>query len=170
MSHAHAAVAQLTKMLNNLDGWLEKAVQHAQKKGFDPAVLLETRLSPDMFPLRRQIQAACDGTKFLAARLAGVDAPKHADGDQPLDELRARIRDVVAFTSSIPAASYGAADERVVGLPFLPGKGLSGADYLHQMALPNTYFHIVTAYAILRHSGVDLGKVEFIGALPLRDV
>jgi hypothetical protein len=170
MSHVHQSVLQLAKMLRNLDRWLDKAVEQAKQKGYDPANLLQARLAPDMFTLSRQIQSVCDGVKFTAARLGGKDAPKHPDGELGLDELRARIRSVLDFVGGFKEADFAGAEERVIPLGFMPGKGLIGSDYLHQMNLPNTYFHLAMAYAILRHNGVDVGKMDFLGDANLRDL
>jgi hypothetical protein len=170
MSNAHASVVQLTKMLKNLDGWLDKGVAHAEKKGFDPAVLLEARLAPDMRPLMFQIQAACDGAKFCAARLSGKEAPKHPDTETTLDQIRSRLKAVIEFCSSFKESDFANADSRSIPLVFLPGKGLKSNDYLNEMQLPNTYFHFTMAYALLRHNGVELGKQDYIGSLNLIDV
>jgi hypothetical protein len=171
MTDFHAQLVQMTKMLKNLDRWLEKASEHAKAKSFEPAVLLQSRLSPDMFTLSRQIQAACDGVKFLAARVAGKDAPKHADSDQlTLDELRARIASVLEYAGSFTAKDFEGADKRIVPLGFMPGKGVDAADFVNEMNVPNTYFHLCMAYAILRHNGVNLGKQDFIGSMKLRDL
>jgi hypothetical protein len=169
-SQAYASVVQLTKMLKNLEGWLDKAVAHAEKKKFDPAVLLTARLAPDMHPLMNQIQSVCDGVKFCAARLAGKDPPKHPDTEKTLEEARARIKKVIEYTSSFKESDFTGSDDRAVPLGFMPGKGVRGADFLNEMNLPNTYFHLVTAYAILRHNGVDVGKQDYIGSLNLIDV
>lgn len=169
MSLYQASVPQLKKMLNNLDKWLDAAVAHAAKKSFDPAVLLEARLAPDQYPLTRQIQACCDGAKFTAARLAGKEAPKHPDTETTLDELRARIRSVVEYLDTFTEADFAESKARKVALPFMPGKVLSSGDYLNEMALPNFYFHVTTAFAILRHNGVDVGKMAFIGSLNVQD-
>lgn len=169
MSLYQASVPQLKKMLNNLDKWLDAAVAHAAKKSFEPAVLLEARLAPDQYSLTRQIQACCDGAKFTAARLAGKDPPKHPDTETTLDELRARIRSVVEYLDTFTEADFAGAKERIVALPFMPGKALTSGDYLNEMALPNFYFHATTAYAILRHNGVDVGKMAFLGSINLRD-
>ncbi len=169
MSFYQATVPQLKKMLNNLDKWLDAAVAHAKAKSFDPSVLLTARLAPDQYSLTRQIQACCDGAKFTSARLAGKEAPKHPDTETTLDELHARIRSVVEYLDTFTEADFADTKDRTVALPFMPGKVLSAADYLNEMALPNFYFHVTTAYAILRHNGVDLGKIAFIGSLNLRD-
>jgi hypothetical protein len=163
------SVPQLAKMLENLDRWIEKAVEHAKKKGFDPNVYLSARLAPDQYPFVRQVQAACDSAKFPAARIAGKEPPSHPDTEQTIDELRARIAKVLEYLRSLAPEDYAGAESRLVKLPFAPGKGARGQAYLIEMALPNFYFHMVTAYAILRHNGVDLGKRDFIGQLTLED-
>jgi hypothetical protein len=169
MSLVHAQIAQFKKMLHNLDGWLEKATSHAKAKNFEPNVFATARLAPDQYPLTRQVQAACDSAKFVTARLAGKEAPKHPDTEQTMDELRARIRSVTNWLDGFKEADFNGAEERVIELPFLEGKVISGAQYLVEMASANFYFHVTTAYAILRHNGVDLGKRDFIGSLPARD-
>jgi hypothetical protein len=170
MSEIHSSVVQLSKMLKNLDSWLDKAVAHAEKKKFDPSVYLEARLAPDMFPLTRQIQAACDGAKFLAARLSGKEAPKHPDTEKTLDELRARIRSVIEYLATFKASDFDGAEQRVIPLGFMPGKGLSASEWRLGFNLPNTYFHICMSYAILRHNGVELVKGDYIGALDIKSL
>jgi hypothetical protein len=170
MNQTYASVVQLTKMLKNLDGWLDKAVEHAKSKNFDPERLVQARLSPDMYSLSRQVESACDGVKFTAARLAGKDAPKHEDGEHGLDTLRARISSVIDFVSSFKESDFEGAESRVVPLSYMPGKGVVGADYLNELNVPNTYFHFSMAYAILRHNGVPLGKMDYLGSINLRDV
>jgi hypothetical protein len=170
MSEIHTTVVQLSKMLQNLDSWLTKATEYAQQKKFDPNVLVDARLAPDMYPLSRQVQAACDGAKFLAARVSGKEPPKHPDTERTIDELHARIRSVREYLGTYSARDFEGAASRMVPLPFVPGKGLAARDFLEQMSLPNTYFHVCMAYAILRHNGVPLGKTDYIGALELKDV
>mgnify|MGYP001628035504 CR=1 FL=1 len=172
MSHDAAlfdTVTQLAKQLRNLDAWIAKAVEHAVAKEFDPANYLELRLAPDMFTFRRQVQSACDAAKFVPARLTGRDAPKHEDGPQSLDELRARIADVIAYLEGFEAKDFDGAAERAIAMPFLGEKKILGKDYLTELALPNHTFHLTLAYAILRHAGVALGKRDFIGGLRLVD-
>jgi len=164
-----ATVPQMSKMLTNLNRWLDKAVAHAEAKKFDPAVLLSQRLAPDQYPLLKQIQAACDSAKSAAAHLSGQTQPKHPDTEQTLEEIRARIATCLAYLATFKASDFEGAETRPVSLPFLPGKTILGADYLNEMALPNFYFHITTAYAILRHNGVNVGKIDFIGGLKMRD-
>ena len=169
MSLVFASVLESKKMLNNLDTWIEKGVAHAKAKSFDPNVLLAMRLAPDQYPLLRQVQSSCDNAKFLAARLTGKEAPKHPDTEQTVDEVRARIHTCVSHLDTFKASDFDGAETRVVTLPFMEGKVISGSDYLTEMALPNFYFHLMTAYSILRHSGVPLAKFDYIGSLNVRD-
>ncbi len=170
MSLYEVSVPQFTKMLRQLETWLDKGVAHATAKKFEPANLLAARLAPDMYPLTRQIQAACDAAKFAGARLTGKEPPKNPDTETTIDELRARIHSTIAFLGTLTAKDFDGAEKRMVPLSFMPGKGLHGADYLVEMALPNFYFHLTTAYAILRHNGVDVGKIDYVGGLTLQDV
>jgi hypothetical protein len=169
MNTFQATVPQLIQMLNNLDHCLEAGIAFAKKKSFDPDVLLTARLAPDQYPLSRQIQVACDSAKFAAARLAGKQAPPHPDTEKTMDEHRSRIRTCVAYLETITSADFDGADERRVSLPFMEGKWLHGHDYLVQFALPNFYFHVTSAYAILRHNGVAIGKMDFIGSVSFQD-
>ncbi|MBS2016302.1 MAG: DUF1993 domain-containing protein [Deltaproteobacteria bacterium] len=167
----YANVTQMKTMLHNLDRWLVKAGEHAKSKGFDPNVLLQSRLAPDQYPLIRQIQAACDAAKFAAARVAGKAPPSHPDDETTYEQARARIAKVTDYLASFSANDFEGGETRKVPLSFLPGKGMVGEKYLAQMASPNFYFHVTTAYAILRHNGVDLGKRDYIGdGLELIDV
>ncbi len=168
MSLYDLSVPQFKKMLGNLDKWLETSEAYAQKKSFDPNVLLAARLAPDQYPLTRQIQSACDSAKFAVVRLTGKEGPKHPDTEQTIAELHARVKSCVAFLDSVKKEDFAGAETRKVELPFLENSVLLGTDYLVEMALPNFYFHITTAYAILRHNGVDVGKRDFIGSLTLQ--
>ena len=164
------SVPQFSKMLKNLDAWLEKAIENAKERSFDPEVLVGARLAPDQYPLSRQVQSACDSAKLACARLAGKEAPKHPDTETTLAELRQRIQSVVAYLATIGPADVDGQERRPVHLPFLEGKVIDGEDYLSEFALPNFYFHIAHAYGILRHNGVKLGKMDYIGGLNgLRD-
>ena len=165
-----ATVQQHTRMLQNLDRWIDEAVEYAKSKNFDPNVLLQSRLAPDMYPLVRQVQAACDSAKFTAARLAAKDPPKHPDTEQTIDEVHARIRNVVEYLKTFREEDFAQTDGRVVPLSFMPGKGCAAVDYVFEMQSPNFFFHVNMAYAILRHNGVALGKIKYIGGLTLRDV
>lgn len=168
MAFYEASVKQMSKTLGNLDRWLERSVGHAEKKRFDPNVLLASRLAPDQYALVRQVQSACDAAKFGAARLAGKEPPKHPDTEQTMDELRARVRAVISYLDTFTAADFAGADERAIELPLFQGNVLEASDYLVEMVLPNFYFHVSHAYAILRHDGVELGKRDYVGRLNLR--
>ena len=161
----YQVISQCTQTLKNLETWLDKAEQYATVKKFDVGVLMTGRLAPDMKPFIYQVQSACDYVKAAAAWLSGQTPPKHEDNEQTIDELRARIRKTVAFAESVKEAQYGGASERKVSLSWAPGKVLGGQDYLLQMTIPNTFFHMVMAYAILRHNGVDIGKMDFLGPI-----
>lgn len=159
-------VAQCTQSLKNLETCLDKAEQFAAAKNFDVGVLMTSRLAPDMKDFIYQVQSACDYVKAAAAWLSGQTPPKHADSERTIDEVRARIRKTVAFAASVDPAQYAGARERKVKLSWAPpGTVIGGADYLLQVAIPNLYFHITTAYAILRHNGVDVGKRDFLGPI-----
>jgi hypothetical protein len=160
-----ASVSQMKKMLTNLDKWLDIAVEHAKKKSFEPNVLVDLRLVPDQYPLVRQVQAACDNAKFAAARLAGKDPPSHPDTEKTVEELKARIQKVLTYLGEFSEKDFEGAETRKVTLSFLEGKHLLGRDYLVEMVQPNFYFHVTTAYAILRKNGVELGKRDYIGSL-----
>jgi hypothetical protein len=159
-------VAQFAKMLENLDRWLEAGVAYAQKRKFEPDVLAQARLAPDQYELTRQVQSACDAAKYAAAYLSGQPAPSHPDTEKTLAELRTRLRTCVQYVRSIPASQYAGAIERRVAPAWLGGKWMRGDHYLAAVAIPNFYFHVTTAYAILRHNGVELGKLDYIGAMP----
>ncbi|MDQ3037412.1 MAG: DUF1993 domain-containing protein [Myxococcota bacterium] len=162
-------VPPMAKMLANLDAWLDKAVVQAEAKKFDPAVLVQARLAPDQFPLVKQIQAACDQTKFAAARVAGKEPPKNADTEQTIEELKARIRGAREYLATYRAEDFEGAESRVIPLFFAPGMAMAAPDFAREYALPNFYFHAMTAYAILRHNGVDLGKRDYISGLTMRE-
>lgn len=170
MSVYDSTVPQLIRTLGQVHRWLDKAQAYAEQKKFDVSVLLNARLSPDQFPFVRQVQIISDNAKGLAARLAGVTPPAFEDNEKTVEELRARIDKTLEFLKTLDRAQFEGSAERTITLPFMPGKGLKGSDYLTAFALPNFYFHATTAYAILRHNGVDIGKFDFIGDVPLFDV
>jgi uncharacterized protein len=161
----YQAILQCTQTLRNLERWLDKAEESSAAKRFDVGVLMSDRLAPDMKPFIYQVQSACDYVKAAAAWLSGQTPPKHDDNERTIDEVRARIRKTAAFAESVTEAQYAAAAERKVSLSWAPGKVLGGEDYLLQMTIPNVYFHIAMAYAILRHNGVDIGKMDFLGPI-----
>src|SRR5690606_499800 len=138
-------VVRTARMLRNLEKWIDKAVEHAEAKGFDPETFVEFRLAPDMFTFARQVQAACDAAKFAASRVAGQEAPKHEDNETTLAELRARIRSTVEHIEGIDESAINGGADREVRLSFMPGRGMRGADYLVDFAQPNFFFHLTTA-------------------------
>ena len=168
MSLYEATVPQFKKMIGNLDKWLDAGVALSKTKPFDESVLLGSRLAPDQYALTRQIQIICDSAKFTCARLTGKEPPKHPDTEQSADELKKRIHAVQAYLDTFTPADFVGAEKRDIGLPFLEGKLMTATDYLNEMALPNFYFHVVTAYSILRNLGVELGKTAYIGSLTLK--
>jgi hypothetical protein len=161
-------VPQFVKMLHNLNHVLDKGAQHAETKKFDMEVLLNSRLAPDQFNLIRQIQIACDSAKLAVARLTEKEAPKHDDTEKTLSELKARIQSTISFLHSISAADFNGADTRKIYHPRWDGKYMLGQDFAMQHAIPNVYFHVTTAYSILRHNGVDIGKKDYLGEMPFK--
>jgi hypothetical protein len=157
------SVDLLAKTLSNLSHLLEKGHAHAAARKYDPALLLAARLAPDMLPLTRQVQIACDISKFGVARLAGIEAPKFEDKEQTFEELRARIARTIDFIQGVPAAALEGSEDHLIKVPArdrtLEFKGL---EYLVRWVIPNAFFHVTTAYAILRHGGVEIGKNDFL--------
>ena len=164
ISMYEASAPRFANMLRNLSSILDKTLAHAAAKKIDPAVLLSGRLFPDMLPLLKQVQIACDHAKGAVARLAGAEVPKFEDKEQSFEELKARIARTIAFVESIGAERIDGSEEREIGLT-AGGRDLKfkGMQYLLGYAMPNFHFHLVTAYNILRHNGVELGKRDYIG-------
>ena len=166
LSMYQASVPVFTRMLTNLKTILEKGAAHAQAKKIDEAVLLNARLYPDMFTLTRQVQLASDFARGTGARLAGMEPPAYEDNEKSFAELVARIERTVEYLRTLTAAKVDGSEGREIVRPVRgEPKKFTGINYLVQYALPNFFFHTTTAYAILRHSGVELGKLDFIGAL-----
>jgi hypothetical protein len=161
-------VVEMKKLLRQIDGWLDKAEAHASAKKFDSSTLLQARLAPDMFPLVRQVQATCDQAKFAAARTTGKDAPSHPDAEQTIAQLRQRVASVVEFLGGFTAADFDGAADRTISLPRWEGKSMTAVEYFVEHSQPNFYFHYTTTYALLRHNGVDVGKRDYLGPLPLK--
>jgi hypothetical protein len=159
-----ASVPVFVRMLTNLSAILDKAQAHAEAKKFDSSVLLGMRLFPDMLPLSAQVQIACDGPKLCCARITGADAPKFEDKEASIAELKTRIANTIAFLKTITAAQLDGTEEKDVVLK-LRGEDVhfKAQAYLLNFAHPNLYFHVTTAYNILRHNGVEIGKMDFIG-------
>ena len=164
LSMYQASLPVFIRGLENLAGILKKAESHALAKKFDPAVLINSRLAPDMFPLLRQVQIASDGVKGCAARLAGVDVPSYPDTETTFQELHERITKTVNFLKSFNASQIDGTESKAISLK-VGGNELKfeGQQYLLNFVIPNFYFHITAAYAILRHNGVDIGKKDFLG-------
>jgi uncharacterized protein len=158
-------VEQCNAALKNCAVWLDKAEDHAAAKNFDIGVLMTSRLAPDMKDFIYQVQSACDYVKAAAAWLSGQTPPRHEDTEKTIDDVRARIRKTVAFVESVSEAEYAGASDRKVRLSWGQGKLLGGEHYLLQVAVPDILFHLSMAYAILRHNGIDIGKMDFLGPL-----
>lgn len=160
-----ASVPVFIKLLGNALQWLDKAEQHAAAKKFDTSVYLTLRLAPDMLPLSRQIQIASDSAKGCVARLAGIENPKWEDNEASLDDLRERLRKTIVFAESVSPAQIDGSETREIVIPMRSGEPLrfEGEAYLKHFALANFNFHLCMTYALLRHAGVDLGKLDFLG-------
>ncbi len=165
-----ATVAQLQKMLRNLRGWLDAAAAHAEDRGFDADQWLDARLHIDHFSLVRQVRITCDNAKGTVARAAGQAPPVHADDETTLAALQDRIDRVVAYLDGFGAADFAGMDERMVPIFFAKGKASLATDYVREFGIPNFYFHLNMAYAILRAGGVPLGKRAYIGSMAMVDL
>ena len=160
-----ASVPVFLKMLGNLGHWLDAAEANAAARKFDPAVLLSARLAPDMLPFTRQIQIACDAAKFCVARLSGTEAPKFEDNEATMAELKQRVTKTMDFIKTVTAAQIDGTESKPIEVPMrgAPALKFDGESYLKHFVLPNVYFHLTIAYALLRHNGVGLGKGDFLG-------
>jgi uncharacterized protein len=167
----YPVIKQFGRTLRNLDAVLEKATKHAEARKFDVNNFVGARLFPDMLPFVSQIRIACDQAKSAAANLSGKEAPKHEDNETTFVELRARIAKCLAFLDTFSAADF----ERVkpgtmIRLPNRPGKAIAAEEYLYARQIPNFFFHVTTAYDLLRHGGVEVGKADYLGTLGFVDV
>jgi uncharacterized protein len=164
ISMYQASVPRFANILKNLSAILDKAQAHAEARKIDQAALINFRLYPDMLPMKRQVQIACDSAKNVVARLAGVEPPKHDDNEETFAELKARIAKTIDFIQTIKPAQVDGTEEKNIHLK-LGSRELDykGMQYLLGHALPNFYFHVTTAYDILRHNGVEIGKRDYIG-------
>jgi len=164
ISMYQASVPTFILSLKALSGVLDKGAKHAEAKGIDPAVLLGSRLYPDMFPLTRQVQIASDNAKGPSARLAGMEPPKFDDNEASFADLQARITKTIDFLQGLKPAQIDGSEDRQIVLQMRAGPlEFKGQAYLLHFAMPNFYFHCATAYAILRHNGVEVGKKDFLG-------
>jgi uncharacterized protein len=170
MSQASLPVFEIG--LNALMAVLDKAATYAAAKKVDPSVLLNWRLAPDMFALIRQIQVTADQAKNGSARLAGVEPPKFEDNETTFDQLKERLTKTVAYLKTLDAKAIDASSDREITFPLGPtNKGqMKGSDYLNHFVLPNFYFHLTASYAIVRQCGVDVGKRDFLGAIPMKRI
>ena len=164
ISMYQASAPRFVNTLKNLSAILDKAQAHVEAKKIDAAALTNFRLYPDMFPLKRQVQVACDTAKGVVARLAGVEVPKHEDTEETLAELKARIAKTIAYIETIKSAQIDGSEDKEIHLK-LGSRELTykGMQYLLGQAIPNFYFHVTTAYDILRHNGVEVAKRDYIG-------
>jgi len=161
-----ASIPTMIRSLTNLSKIMDKAVAQAKAGNMPLSALLEARLAPDMHPFPNQIQIASDAAKGCAARLAGVDAPAMPDTEKTFPELQARLAKTIEFLRSVPSAKFAGAEDRTITLNFPGGEmKFSGRDYLTGFALPNFFFHVTTAYGLLRHKGINIGKMDFLGGV-----
>lgn len=158
------------KSLGGLKTVLSKAEAHAKEAGIAESDFLNDRLAPDMFPLVKQVQIACDNAKGAAARLAAVEVPKFEDTEQTFAELQTRTDKTVEFLKSVPEGAFEDAATRQIILPYFTDKYLTGFDYVREYALPNFFFHLVTAYALVRKNGVAIGKADYVNNVNFRDL
>ncbi|HVZ89354.1 MAG TPA: DUF1993 domain-containing protein [Polyangia bacterium] len=170
----HLVVRQFVRSLKNLDAIMDKAQKHAEARKFDANNFLTARFYPDMLPFTVQIRIACDTAKATAANLAGKEAPKHEDDETTFAELRGRIAKCVAYLETLTAKDFErttpATPVKLPSRPERPGKGMRAEEYLIARQIPNFYFHVTTAYDLLRHNGVEIGKSDYLGTLELLDV
>ena len=166
ISMYQASIPTLIHTLSNLVSILQKGAAHAENKKFDPTVLINSRLYPDMLPFSRQIQIATDNAKGCAARLAGLEPPKYEDTEASFPELIARVQKTIDYLNTFKPEQIDGSEEKTISLPMRNNvMTFLGMPYLLNFVLPNVYFHVTTAYDILRHNGVELGKQDFIGKL-----
>jgi hypothetical protein len=166
----YLVIRQFVRSLKNLDAILDKAQKHAEARKFDPDNYFGMRLFPDMLPFAAQIRIACDTAKGTAANLAGKEAPKHEDNEKTFVELRGRIAKCLAYLETFTEQDFAnVKPDAPIRMPNRPGKALRARDYLIARQVPNFYFHVTTAYALLRSNGVELGKADYLGQLDLID-
>ena len=162
------AVFLYLKHLRAMDRWIDKVRENAALRKFDADVLIGARLAPDQLPLSAQFQSACDSAKFGVAKLSGTEAPSHPDTEKTFDELRARLGVALSYVESFQDNAFAGWEERRVSHSWMGAKWIAGSDYIIQFAVPNFLFHVTTAYSILRHNGVPLGKSDFIAPISMQ--
>jgi uncharacterized protein len=169
--NSYLIVKQFARTLRNLDAVLEKATKYAETRKFEVNNFLTARLFPDMLPFVNQIRIACDHAKSVAANMSGKEAPKHEDTETTMAELRARIAKCLAYLDTFTAADFERVKpDTMIRLPNRPGKAIPAQEYLYARQLPNFFFHVTTAYNLLRHGGVEIGKNDLLGTLGFVDV
>jgi hypothetical protein len=167
----HQAIQQFARTLRQLDLVLGKAEAHAKARGFSPDVFLTSKLAPDMLTFAPQVRIACDNAKSAAAALSGQEAPKHEDNEKTFEELRGRIAKCLAYLDGFKATDFEKTrGDALVKMPNKPGKGMKADEYLWVRQIPNFYFHVVTAYDLLRAGGVEVGKGDFLGKYDMVDL
>ncbi|HSW21080.1 MAG TPA: DUF1993 domain-containing protein [Ramlibacter sp.] len=165
-----ASLPLFKHMLGNLGHFLDKAQAHAEARKFDPIALTQYRLAPDMLPFTRQVQIACDAAKFGVARIAGVEAPRYEDTETTLPDLKARVEKTLGWIATVKAEQLDGTEDKDVIFPVGrdgSSRTLKGEAFLKHWVLPNFFFHVTTAYAILRHNGVELGKADYLNLASL---
>ena len=163
-----ATVPIFTKLLKNVDRWLDKAAAYADAKKFDPEILMNARLAPDQYPFLRQIQSACDQAKYTVSKMTGKEPPVHPDTEKTIAEIRTRVKTVLDYMATFKREDFVDCETRACTHTWMQGKSMRAGDYLDHLALPNFHFHMTTAYSILRHNGVDLGKMDYLVDLPFK--
>lgn len=161
-------VPTFIKTLHNLDMILDKAAKNAEARKFETEVLMNARLAPDMLNFVRQIQIACDTAKLCTSRLTGKDAPVNDDKEVTLADCKTRINSTLSYLKDFSAKDFNGTEDKKITTPRWEGKWMTGFEYATQHALPNVFFHVTTAYAILRHNGVDIGKKDYLGEMPYK--
>ncbi len=166
-----ALIEQFVDTLTNLDGILLKATENATARGFDVNNFMQARLAPDMLPFWRQVTIACDTSKAIAAALAGKTPPRFEDNEQTFEDVRARIAKNIEYLKTFQASDFeGLTADKVVPIPYPPGKGMKAQAALVTRAVPNFFFHVNMTYALLRHGGVPIGKTDYLGQLEILDM
>ncbi len=163
-------ITQFTHTLEHVDKIVSKAEAYAKGRSIDPAALLHGRLAPDMYTFIQQVQAMTDTATFAAARLSGQEAPSFPDTEQTFEEIHERVTKAIGYLEEFEASDFEGWEEREISLPFAKDHYALGVDYLHQFVIPNFYFHVTTAYGILRHNGLEIGKQDYIGFMTLHPV
>ena len=168
MNLYNATIPLFTKFLGASLNWLDKLVADAAARKYAPEVILNYHMAPDQYGFIKQLQAACDTAKFAAAKMTGKDAPAHPDTETTVEQLRQRIHTVIAYLNTFKAEDFVGCEDRACSHVWMGGKTLRAGDYLDHFVLPNFHFHMTTAYTILRHNGINVGKMDYLVSLPFQ--